>query len=287
MTAKTVGRGRHFRQSYMVETNNGGQVEAVPGFDSGRVLAEGAGGGRVPARFRGERLGTAAYLEFAFPQAVCGNDDRRPITNTSAIPWRCVCQLIIEGLHSEQVLGTGWLAGPRTILTAGHNIFSAATGSTAQRIWVLPARSGDSVPFGYFAATRFDVHPKWRSAGDKSNDVGVVWLDNPIGERLGWFGFAAHPDTQLRNLIVNNAGYPADRPIGTQWFNAGRILETRPQFLTYGLDTEEGQSGSPIFYFDSSQNRIVVAIHAYGGCPQNIGIRITPALHSTISEWIV
>lgn len=271
--------------SYMVETNNGGNVENVPGFDSARVLAEGFGGGRVPSRFRGDRLGSASYLEFAFPQSVCGRDDRVFIPNPTTVPWRCVCQLVIEGLHAQEVLGTGWLVGPRTLITAGHNLYSFAAKRGASRIWVLPGRSGDNVPFGYFQTNSFAVHPLWQSKGDPMHDVGAIRLPTPIGDRLGWFGYAAHTDAQLQNLVVNNAGYPADKPIGTQWFNAGRIGKVDPNVLTYGLDTEEGQSGSPVFYFTADQRRIVVAIHAYGGCPENRGIRITPALHAAITSW--
>lgn len=105
-----------------------------------------------------------------------------------------------------------------------------------------------------------------------------------MGE-LGSFGFAAWPDQQLTNLIVNNSGYPDDKPMGTQWFNAGRILELTPNTVTYGLDTEPGQSGSPVFYFDKNMNRIVVAVHAYGSNQNNIGVRITPEIYSTLSAW--
>lgn len=270
----------------MVETNGGGRVENVPGFVPGRALAEGFGGGRVPTRFRTGCQATAGQLEFAFPQSVCGHDDRTEVLNTSAVPWRCVCQLVMEGLHGTETLGTGWLAGPRTVFTAGHNLYSPRLQQDASTVWVMPGRSGDEVPFGFASSNAFAVHPKWRATGDPAFDFGVVWLDEPIGERLGWFGFAAHDDAQLAGLLVNNAGYPVDKPRGTQWFNAARIVEVRPDALLYGLDTEEGQSGSPVFFFDAAMNRTVVAVHAYGGCPQNIGMRITPEIFEVLQGWV-
>jgi hypothetical protein len=51
------------------------------------------------------------------------------------------------------------------------------------------------------------------------------------------------------------------------------------------IGTEEGQSGSPVFNFTADQQRIVVAVHAYGGCPENRGIGITPGLHKAVSAW--
>ncbi len=272
--------------SRMLATNNGGRLEPVPGFNAVRARSEGFRGGRVPAALRDRRLGVAGDLEFARPQFTFGNDDRVLIGDASALPWRCVCQLVVEGLFGQELLGTGWLAGPRTVITAGHNLFSPSTGRQASKVWVMPGRAGDAVPYGLEATTQCDVHPLWRGQGDRSCDVGVVWLDAPMGERLGWFGIGAYSDAQLRGLIVNNAGYPADKPLGTQWFNAGRVLSAKPQVLTYGLDTEPGQSGSPIFHFTEDEQRIVVAVHAYGDSGENIGVRITADVLATLAGWV-
>jgi glutamyl endopeptidase len=83
------------------------------------------------------------------------------------------------------------------------------------------------------------------------------------------------------------AGYPGHKPMGTQWFNAGPVMGVDPATLSYGLDTAEGQSGSPIFHFDLEERRIVVAVHAYGHCPKNFGIRITSELFELLEQWIV
>jgi glutamyl endopeptidase len=274
------------RSSYMVETNGGGNLERVAGFNAVKARSEGFSGGRVPPALRDERLGVAGDIEFARPQFTFGSDDRVLIGDTSALPWRCVCQLVVEGLHGREVLGTGWMAGPRTVLTAGHNLLSHVAGHQAARVWIMPARSGDAVPFGYRSSTSFIVHPLWQAKADREHDIGAVWLDDPLGDRLGWFGITAFGDEQLSGLLVNNSGYPADKPLGTQWFNAGRVLGVKPRVITYGLDTEPGQSGSPIFLFTADQQRIVVAVHAYGDSGQNMGVRITPALFQTLVGWI-
>ena len=271
---------------YMVQTNNGGRIEHVAGFDVGRVMTQGFGRRRLPPRVCGEALGAATWLEFAFPQSVVGKDDRVPIVDTTQLPWRSVCQLVVDGLHDQQVLGTGWMAGPRTVLTAGHNLFSHKFRRQATRVTVVPGRQGDVAPFGFFPSRRLDVHPRWRSAGDKSCDLGVVWLNAAVGEQVGWFGFGSRLDTQLNNLIVNTTGYPADKRIGTQWFNAGRISNIGPRVLQYGLDTEAGQSGSPIFSVDAQDERLVLAVHVYGGDAINRGIRITDDVFNLFESWV-
>jgi len=272
--------------SFMVETNGGGRLENVHGFNVVKAMSSGFRGGRVPPHLRKQHLVTASDFEFAVPQSTFGDDDRVLIQDTTQIPWRCVCQLVIDGLHGRQLLGTGWLAGPHTVITAGHNLYSHEYNHQATKVWVLPGRCGDVVPFGYDAATNFDVHRNWKDNGNHEYDIGVIWLDKPIGTNLGWFGYAACADTQLQNLLINNSGYPADKPLGTQWFNAGRLQSIKTRTLSYGLDTEPGQSGSPIFYYDAQMRRIVVAIHAYGNNSENIGIRITPDIYTTIAGWI-
>jgi len=273
-------------KSYMVQTNNGGRIEPVPGFDIGRVMTQGFGSRRVPARLCAEQLGAAQWTEFAFPESVVGKDDRVPVSDTTRTPWRCVCQLVVDGLHDEQVLGTGWMAGPRTVLTAGHNLFSHRFGRAATRITVLPGRHVDLAPFDLFRSRRFDVHPLWRSEGDEDHDLGVVWLDTAVGEHTGWFGFGSRPDAELQQLIVNTAGYPADKRLGTQWFNAGRVSAVAPGFIEYGLDTEPGQSGSPIFAVNADNERIVLAVHAYGGDSRNKGVRITDDVFDLLQSWL-
>lgn len=270
----------------MVQTNNGGRIERVPGFDVGRVMAQGFGGRRLPAALCSERLGSASWMEFAFPESVVGKDDRTPVVDTTELPWRCVCHLVVDGLHDEQALGTGWLAGRRTVFTAGHNLFSHKTGGSAARITVVPGRHVDNAPFNFFRSTSFDVHPRWRTLGDERFDLGVVWLDSAVGDRVGWFGFGSRPDTELENLIVNTAGYPADKRIGTQWFNAGRISEVAPRTLSYGLDTEGGQSGSPIYTVNADGERVVLAVHAYGGDAHNQGVRITDDVFGVLQGWV-
>lgn len=282
---KAVSTGQ-LRQPFMVQTNNGGRIERVPGFNAGRVMTQGFGGRRLPAALCSERLGAASWREFAFPESVVGKDDRVPIVDTTQLPWRCICHLVVDGLHHEQVLGTAWLAGPRTAITAGHNLFSHKTGRSASRLTVVPGRLVNDAPFNFFRSTRFDVHPRWRNQGDERFDLGVVWLDAAVGDHVGWFGFASRPDAELQDLIVNTAGYPADKRIGTQWFNAGRISGVTSRTLSYGLDTEGGQSGSPIFAVDANDERVTLAVHAYGGHNVNRGVRITDDVFALFGSWV-
>jgi len=270
----------------MANTNKGGRIERVAGFEVGRVMSQGFGGRRLPEALCKEDLGSASNLQFAFPQSAVGKDDRVQIVDTTVLPWRCVCHLVVEGLHSHQVLGTGWLAGPRTVITAGHNLFSPRTGLGATRVTAVPGRNGDAAPFNFFRSSKWAVHELWRGDGDERFDLGVIWLNASVGDHIGWFGYAARTDPDLEGLILNTSGYAADKRIGTQWFNAGRVSNVEPRTLEYGMDTEGGQSGSPVFAVLEEDDRVVLAVHAYGGDSVNQGIRITDDIYELLKSWI-
>jgi len=52
------------------------------------------------------------------------------------------------------------------------------------------------------------------------------------------------------------------------------------------VDTTGGQSGSPVFLFDSASNqRYVVAIHTTGNFI-NRGVRVTAEVYDKILEWM-
>lgn len=274
------------RPDTMAQSNNGGRLEMVHGFDSARVLTQNFHKRQLLKRLRQDYLLESSDLSFSTPQSSIGRDDRAQITETSAIPWRCICQLVVEGLYDQQVLGTGWMAGPSTVITAGHNLLSKETHRKAKRIYVIPGRNGDDAPYGYYETDDFEVHQQWENAYSEAHDLGVIWLDKPIGNKLGWFGTATYPNNQFNNLIVNTSGYPSDKRLGTQWYNAGRIDEVNEDTLSYGLDTQAGQSGSPIFHYDTNDQRLVVAVHAYGFGSKNVGIRINDEVFDLLGHWI-
>ena len=88
-------------------------------------------------------------------------------------------------------------------------------------------------------------------------------------------------------LFVNNAGYPyeANKPYGTLWYNAGRIRKMEKTYIEYMVDTEGGQSGSPVYYYDKeSGQRYVIAVHTTGDFV-NRGLRITREVFETIKRW--
>jgi V8-like Glu-specific endopeptidase len=304
--------------SFMAQTNGGGSAEAVPGFDLRRALTSGfatrrmAGPTILAARPDGGYFSDSAPSGDAVvavstpkPENVIGVDNRIRITETVATPWRCICQLEIEYDSGPVGLGTGFLIGKRAVATAAHVLvdtdFARRRVRRAKQVRVIPGRNGAVAPYGYVVSDKFERPDEWESPLDDEaaaarSDYAVIILPEEdlqgggYGERIGFFGLEVldnFRDEDRNFLLVNNAGYPLtpNRPYGTLWYNAGRIHGVDDHFVEYMIDTEGGQSGSPIYYFDApTQQRRVIGIHTTGDFV-NRGLKVTDKIFDTIKGW--
>jgi glutamyl endopeptidase len=300
--------------SFMAETNGGGSAEKVPGFDIFRAVTSGfetrrvAGPTAVLARPDGGFFSEGGMPPLppppigpwaSKPENVIGIDSRVMVADTSTIPWRCICHLEVEYEVGPVGFGTGFLIGPKSVLTAAHVIVNPSKNKRARRIRVIPGRNGTTAPYGYFVSDFGDckVPDRWLRHGDNqpdaaASDFAIIPIPDdfktegkPTAERLGYFGLKCFKETDVASkaemLFVNNAGYP----YGTLWYNAGRVRKMEKTYVEYMVDTEGGQSGSPVYFFDEEKNqRFVIAVHTTGDFV-NRGLRITPEVFQTIREW--
>lgn len=249
----------------------------------------------------GEPLLDAWYAEFGDPrlallartrevrealEVVIPPDDRVQITDTTIVPWRWICALRITAANGSQFIGTGWLVGARTVITAGHCVFMPAQGGWAKQIEVVPGRNGALRPFGSCTATSFRSVSGWTVDHDRDFDYGAILLPSTCrpGDQLGFFGFAALSDADLLNLTLNLSGYPGDKPAGTQWFMARRATSVTPRTIVYNIDTAGGQSGSPVWRLLGGV-RHAVGIHTNGSLLGNSATRIVPDVAANIAAW--
>ncbi|GFE49034.1 extracellular metalloprotease [Roseobacter cerasinus] len=283
-------------QGFDGETHGGGQLETVAGFDVGRAMVDVIGtmeSSALPRNY-GAMLdaGTAHYegnvnLRREAPESVCGRDDRAHISNVTQPPWRMTAQLFITAANGDQYVGTGWFIAPTILVTAGHCVHSGRSGGWAQQIEVVPGMNGRHRPFGSAVSKQFRSVRGWVNNGRVEEDYACIILPDaaPLGEKTGWFGFASFSDAKLKNSLINTSGYPADKSIGTQWFNGGRLTEIEPQRLHYLVDTFGGQSGSAVWHNEvGTRRRYAVGIHNYGGC-NNKATRINDEVFDVLKAW--
>jgi V8-like Glu-specific endopeptidase len=221
---------------------------------------------------------------------VIGPDDRVQITSTKDYPFRVFGLLQSESASGGFGTCSATLIGPRTILTAAHCLYNHDEGGWNVDFLFAPGLNGfDDAPFGVAG---------WENAyileGYISNyqgyygsvvdwDLGVVILDRPIGDQLGWLGFGHEPN--LGNFAADIIGYPGDKPGGTMWQancdihpeNVGEIT------FIYDCDTYPGSSGSSVFrYFQADQNRIIYGVNVAETETFNIAVRLNEAYYNWI-----
>ena len=284
-----------------------GEIEVVEGFDESAVVQVGAEEDEIAPL--GEITPYEEFLElpsiesvlermdpdtrseiFDLPESVCDKDGRVRIRRTTRIPWRWNCQLIITMKSGGKARGTGFLIGNGTVMTAGHCVHPGRGGNAAfyKQIEVIPGMDGAKRPygtyFGYSSKNQLRSVIGWKKKGLATHDYGAIILNRgKPGKKIGYFSWAVYSDSTLNNMLVNTAGYPADKPRGTQWFMAGRISKVEPRRLHYMIDTYGGQSGSAVWRRCGSK-RFAVGIHAYGGCP-NKATRIVKPVSNNMKRW--
>ncbi|MEL6429187.1 MAG: serine protease [Planctomycetota bacterium] len=219
-------------------------------------------------------------------EMVLGTDDRVRIRATRRDPWRKTCALRIHTADGRVASGSGFFVGPRTVVTAGHCVYSHGNGGWVRKVEVIPGARGSQKPFGSWTSSRVRSVRGWTEHRKPAADYGCILL--PPGARtarVGSFGVAAYRDPAMllkRNVTV--AGYPGDKPFAQLWKANDRIQAVTPRRLVYANDTTPGMSGSPVF-ITRGRSRVVVGIHNYGGRRGNSATRITPSVYRMIERW--
>lgn len=219
-------------------------------------------------------------------EVVIGKDDRKKITATKKYPWRTICSLRIKAKDGTRWIGTGFLIGPRTVITAGHVVYMHKHGGWAKSIEVIPGRNGSKKPYGSCTSSKFHSVKGWTKSKKRVNDYGAIILPKncKLGNKVGYFGYANYSLFKLLGLKVNLSGYPGDKPSGTQWWHCRKIKLVTPRTLIYNIDSAGGQSGSPVWKYKNGK-RYVVGIHTNGSSLGNSATRITSAVYKNLKNW--
>ena len=141
---------------FEIATLGGGTIEEIPGSGEAFAPTECMGAETVPVDPAFNALPCSCDIEYSFgPESVRGKDGRVHVANVTRIPWRYICQLIITMKDGRKSRCTGWFISPRTVMTAGHCVYSHSAGGWAQSIEVIPGMNGAFQPFGSAVGTSF------------------------------------------------------------------------------------------------------------------------------------
>ncbi|MDR0959470.1 MAG: trypsin-like serine protease [Propionibacteriaceae bacterium] len=213
------------------------------------------------------------------PFSIIGSDDRYRVTDTTLYPSRAIVHLLNLNTNAQC---TGWMVSSDTVVTAGHCVYGSNGWNT--RWIVAPGKDGSNNPFGYTYDIK-SVHTdiQWIESQDIRYDWGIIKLNEPIGDTVGWFGLQ-YDDSGFDGQFVTVRGYPGEA--GYQmWTLSGNISQSPTFGLCYSMDTTGGQSGSPVYI---TGPYYVIGIHAYSvgaHCQSgNSATRITSQLYAVILD---
>ncbi|MDA3873667.1 MAG: hypothetical protein PF795_06875 [Kiritimatiellae bacterium] len=219
--------------------------------------------------------------------SIIDNNDLNTIDNSVLWPWRMICNLEIF-THSAGIgIGTGWFVGPRTIATAGHNLYHPDFGGDNWATEIkVHAGLNNSQSFGKSTSRKLYSNTIWKNDQSSEFDYGAIVLSENICP--DWFWTVALPKSQLMGKKIHVAGYPKSNGYsgGGLFYNSNLVAEVSSRRIFYTTDTLTGMSGAPIWIYENGDTDAppkVVGIHGYNtddtpahyNVFANSGVRIT------------
>lgn len=164
---------------------------------------------------------SGAYGTIPEPRVIIGSDDRTIIENTKRVPYRYIGRLEVRFTTGTTMnVGTAFLVGKSTILTAAHCFFDG--NKKVSGVTFIPGKNGSSNPYGSYASTKLHIPTKYKEAYAANHedekwkyDYALVELSGTPGAKLGYFALGGY-NTQysIEKLVGEKAiviGYPTTK----------------------------------------------------------------------------
>ncbi|VRZ61195.1 V8-like Glu-specific endopeptidase [Streptococcus pneumoniae] len=201
-------------------------------------------------------------------EVIIGKNDLVKVKNTLQYPYStsAYVESKFRGVKNGKDVtyrGSANFIKDNVLITAAHNIYKHEFGKDAEELYVTPARTPNSVPFGRIKVKEVRYLKEFRNLNSKDAreyDLALLILEEPIGAKLGTLGL---PTSQknLTGITVTITGYPSyNFKIHQMYTDKKQVLSDDGMFLDYQVDTLEGSSGSTVY---DASNR-VVGVHTLG-----------------------
>lgn len=215
------------------------------------------------------------------------------MTDTLVYPYTSVVRIEAVFPNGATILGSGAMIDEYHVLTAGHVVHDVDLGGFAVDFNIFPAQNGSEQYFGEADWTFVRTYSGWTDSQNSDFDMALITLDRNIGIITGWMGREVLSDSNFNNGIsLNTAGYPGDLSTNAvDMYRAfGAVDSATVNRVFYsglnGLDTFGGQSGSPLYRYNSSTDeRYINVVHTTGGSTLNGGTRLNQPKFDDLIAW--
>lgn len=207
-----------------------------------------------------------------------------PVDAPTSAPYGAICRLTIQ-FSGGTAQGTGWYAGSRLILTAGHCVFYKDAGGWARSIEAVFPTGGH---FRINDPGRFLSTSSWVSHEDSWNDIGGIVLPQSAGS--GYLPTGGDPVGIGRSVLI--CGYP--NIANGMWVHNGPVHGSLGRRVFYDVDVDDGQSGAPLLVWEAGRWRVAgLHLHDPDGVPLSVplprrcngGLTIDAQIHALLGEW--
>ena len=220
---------------------------------------------------------------FRTPQVVVGPDSRTQVLDTTIFPYSAIANLELyeeaEVGPPELVAGcSGSFVGPNVLLTAAHCLWDGEEfGGFVDRLVVVPGANGEVEPFGFVEARTLWVPDAYTTNSQPGSpyDYGLIVVPTSAVEaQTGSFELGILTTSELEdpNFFPTTAGYPGDKPFGTQWVSSEQAFtDVTDDEIVHEIDSVMGQSGSPVW---RQSDLAVVGVESSETDIENFSIRL-------------
>lgn len=225
----------------------------------------------MPKQFSQQGIGTYSII---------GDDERRKVTNTNQFPYTAIARMTVEYEDGTAACGSGAMISGRVLATAGHVLINQ-NGSHPEKITMEFGQNGSYVYYETSNFSSYIYRQDYETNRPLEGDYGfVIFKDKQVSTITGHMGIIISPSISER---LYTAGYPGDKGYYYMYAATGNILRMTDDLIMHNMDTNGGQSGSPV-YVNGVGGPYIVAMHTAGGQTENIARRLEPALYNWMKD---